>query len=139
MANSNDNTDKISLNRIAIPVPIVYSHVFPNNGILFGGLGPQFHVQSFRHTAELLSKWKINFSGDSAQMQRFDVGLDIQVGYQFANGLSLVSSSMLGSPIFQKCRTILFILWMLSDSRLAGCLGVPRMNNKIISIVCVKS
>src|SRR5579872_1669600 len=35
MAYSNDNTDKISLNRIAIPVPIVYSHVFPNNGILF--------------------------------------------------------------------------------------------------------
>src|ERR1700749_315716 len=42
MAYSNDNTDKISLNRIAIPVPIVYSHVFPNNGILFGGLGPNF-------------------------------------------------------------------------------------------------
>src|ERR1700712_4894667 len=42
MANSNDNTDKISLNRIAIPVPLVYSHVFPNNGILFGGVGPNF-------------------------------------------------------------------------------------------------
>jgi hypothetical protein len=89
MANSNDNTDKISLNRIAIPVPIVYSHVFPNNGILFGGLGPNFMYNLSGTQQNYYQTGKINFSGDSAQMQRFDVGLDFTGGYQFASGLSL--------------------------------------------------
>jgi hypothetical protein len=89
MTNSNDNTDKISLNRIAIPVPIVYSHVFPNNGILFGGLGPNFMYNLSGTQDNYYQSGKINFSGDSAQMQRFDVGLNITGGYQFTSGLSL--------------------------------------------------
>jgi hypothetical protein len=89
MANSNDNTDKISLNRIAIPVPIVYSHVFPNNGILFGGLGPNFMYNLSGTQENYYQSGDINFSGDSPQMQRFDVGLDFTGGYQFASGLSL--------------------------------------------------
>jgi hypothetical protein len=89
MAYSNDNTDKISLNRIAIPVPIVYSHVFPNNGILFGGLGPNFMYNLSGTQENYNESEKINFSGDNAQMQRFDVGLDFTGGYQFASGLSL--------------------------------------------------
>jgi hypothetical protein len=89
MANSNDNTDKISLNRIAIPVPIVYSHVFPNNGILFGGLGPNFMYNLSGTQENYYQSGKISFSGDSAQMQRFDVGLDFTGGYQFSSGLSL--------------------------------------------------
>ena len=89
MANSNDNTDKISLNRIAIPVPIVYSHIFPNNGILFGGLGPNFMYNLSGTQQNYYQSGKINFSGDSAQMQRFDVGLNLTGGYQFASGLSL--------------------------------------------------
>lgn len=89
MANSDYNTDKISLNRIAIPVPIVYSHIFRNNGILFGGLGPNFMynlsgTQEYDYQSE-----KINFSGDNAQMERLDVGLDFTGGYQFSRGLSL--------------------------------------------------
>jgi hypothetical protein len=89
MANSNDNTDKISLNRIAMPVPIVYSHVFTNNGILFGGLGPNFMYNLSGTQENYYQSGKINFSGDSAQMQRFDVGLNITGGYQFESGLSL--------------------------------------------------
>jgi hypothetical protein len=89
MANSNDNTDKISLNRIAIPVPIVYSHVFPNNGILFGGLGPNFMYTLSGTQENYYQSGDISFSGDSPQMQRFDVGLDVTGGYQFSSGLSL--------------------------------------------------
>jgi len=89
MANSNDNTDKISLNRIAIPVPIVYSHVFPNNGILFGGLGPNFMYNLSGTQQNYYQSGDINFDGVSPQMQRFDVGLDFTGGYQFASGLSL--------------------------------------------------
>ncbi|HET7000645.1 MAG TPA: outer membrane beta-barrel protein [Puia sp.] len=89
MANSNDNTDKISLNRIAIPVPIVYSHIFPNNGILFGGVGPNFMYNLSGTQENYYQSGKIIFSGDNAQMQRFDVGLDFTGGYQFSKGLSL--------------------------------------------------
>jgi hypothetical protein len=89
MANSNDNTDKISLNRIAIPVPIVYSHIFPNNGILFGGLGPNFMYNLSGTQQNYYQNGDISFSGDNAQMQRFDVGLDFTGGYQFSSGLSL--------------------------------------------------
>jgi len=89
MANSNDINDKISLNRIAIPVPIVYSHIFPNNGILFGGLGPNFMYTLSGTRENYYQNGDINFSGDNAQMQRFDVGLDFTGGYQFSSGLSL--------------------------------------------------
>ena len=89
MANSNDINDKISLNRIAIPVPIVYSHIFPNNGILFGGLGPNFMYNLSGTQQNYYQNGDISFSGDNAQMQRFDVGLDFTGGYQFSSGLSL--------------------------------------------------
>jgi hypothetical protein len=89
MANSNDMTDKISLNRIAIPVPIVYSHIFRNNGILFGGLGPNFMYNLSGTQENSYQSGKISFSGDGAQMQRLDVGLDFTGGYQFSRGLSL--------------------------------------------------
>lgn len=89
MSNSNDMTDKISLNRIAIPVPIVYSHIFPNNGILFGGLGPNFMYNLSGTQENAYQSGKISFSGDGAQMQRVDVGLDFTGGYQFSSGLSL--------------------------------------------------
>jgi len=89
MANSDDNTDKISLNRIAIPVPIVYSHIFPNNGILFGGVGPNFMYNLSGTQQNYYQNGNISFSGDTAQMQRFDVGLDVTGGYQFSSGLSL--------------------------------------------------
>jgi hypothetical protein len=89
MANSNDINDKISLNRIAIPVPIVYSHIFPNNGILFGGLGPNFMYNLSGTQQNYYQNGDISFGGDNAQMQRFDVGLDFTGGYQFSSGLSL--------------------------------------------------
>ncbi len=89
MANSDDNTNKISLNRIAIPVPIVYSHIFPNNGILFGGVGPNFMYNLSGTQENYYQSGKISFSGENAQMQRFDVGLDFTGGYQFSRGLSL--------------------------------------------------
>jgi hypothetical protein len=89
MANSEDNTRKITLNRIAVPVPIVYAHVFPNNGLLFGGVGPNFMYNLSGSEQAYGESVKINFSGDSAEMKRLDVGLHFTGGYQFSNGLAL--------------------------------------------------
>ncbi len=89
MSNSDDNTLKISLNRIAVPVPIVYSHVFPNNGLLFGGVGPNFMYNLSGTEQAYGQTTTIHFSGDSAELKRFDVGLHFTGGYQFSNGLAL--------------------------------------------------
>ena len=89
MSNSVDNTMKISLNRIAVPIPIVYSHVFPNNGLLFGGIGPNFMYNLSGTQQSNGESEKITFSGDGAQMKHFDVGLNFTGGYQFASGLAL--------------------------------------------------
>ena len=116
MANSNDINDKISLNRIAIPVPIVYSHIFPNNGILFGGLGPNFMYNLSGSQQNYYQNGDISFSGDNAQMQRFDVGLDFTGGYQFSSGLSL--------SLFLKCRTFKYFKSAGQYAALFGCLRI---------------
>jgi hypothetical protein len=85
-----------SMNRISLPVPIMYSHVFGNSSTLFGGLGPNFMYNlSGKYKSEGVSS-KLEFGSNEGQMKRFDMGLQFKGGYQFANGLSLSTFLNLG-------------------------------------------
>ncbi|MGN6352225.1 MAG: porin family protein [Parafilimonas sp.] len=89
--------EKYSLNRISLPVPIMYSHIFGNNSTLFAGVGPNlmYNISGKYSSAGYTSK--IEFGSDTAgQIKRFDVGLQLKGGYQFANGISLSTFFNLG-------------------------------------------
>ena len=90
------NDEKYSMNRISIPVPIMYSHIFGNSSTLFAGLGPNFMYNlSGKYKVVGVSE-KMEFGSNEGQMKRFDMGLQLKGGYQFANGLSLSSFFNLG-------------------------------------------
>jgi len=90
------NDEKYSMNRISIPVPIMYSHIFGNSSTLFAGLGPNFMYNlSGKYKVAGVSE-KMEFGSNEGQMKRFDMGLQLKGGYQFANGLSLSSFFNLG-------------------------------------------
>lgn len=96
MAWADDNTEKIALNRVSIPVPIMYSHVFDNGGILFAGAGPNFMYSlsgKYKYSSE---SQKIEFGKGEDEMKPFDMGLQLKGGYQFASGLALNTFFNLG-------------------------------------------
>lgn len=89
MAYTDDDQEKIALTRISIPVPVMYSHVFDNGGMLFAGAGPNF-MYSFSGKYKYGSEsQKIEFGSGEEQMKPFDIGLHLKAGYQFSNGLAL--------------------------------------------------
>src|SRR5678815_919152 len=96
LVNGDYMDEKYSMNRISIPVPIMYSHIFDNSSTLFAGLGPNFMYNlSGKYKTEGESM-KLEFGGNEGQMKRFDMGLQLKGGYQFAGGLSLSTFLNLG-------------------------------------------
>lgn len=82
--------ETIKLNRISIPVPIMYSHVFGNGGTIFAGLGPNFMYNlSGTYEEEGFGTFDIAFGSGEGQMKRLDIGVQIKGGFQFGNGISL--------------------------------------------------
>jgi hypothetical protein len=89
MAYTDDDQETITLTRISIPVPIMYSHVFDNGSVLFAGAGPNF-MYSFSGKYKYGSEsQKIEFGTSEEQIKPFDIGLHLKAGYQFAPGLVL--------------------------------------------------
>jgi hypothetical protein len=89
MAYTDDDQETITLTRISIPVPIMYSHVFDNGSVLFAGAGPNF-MYSFSGKYKYGSEsQKIEFGTNEEQIKPFDIGLHLKAGYQFAPGLVL--------------------------------------------------
>jgi hypothetical protein len=89
MAYTNYDQEKITLTRISIPVPVMYSHVFDNGSNLFAGAGPNFmYTLSGKYEYGGESQ-KIEFGSGEEQMKPFDIGLHLKAGYQFSNGIAL--------------------------------------------------
>jgi hypothetical protein len=93
---ADDEDEKISLTRISIPVPIMYSHVFNNSNMLFGGVGPNFMYNLSGKNSSYGESMKMEFGDNPGQMKRFVMGLHLKGGYQFANGLALSAFFNLG-------------------------------------------
>lgn len=96
LVNGDYTDEKYSMNRISIPVLIMYSHIFDNSSTLFAGLGPNFMYNLSGKYKSGGESAKLEFGSDEGQMKRFDMGLQLKGGYQFANGLSLSSFFNLG-------------------------------------------
>ena len=81
MSNADYSEDQISLNRITLPVPIMYSRIFDNSSMLFAGAGPNFmYIMSGKNKYEDQSS-KIEFGSNEGQMNRFDMGIQLKGGY----------------------------------------------------------
>ncbi|HEX5152520.1 MAG TPA: porin family protein [Parafilimonas sp.] len=96
LVNGDYMDEKYSMNRISIPVPIMYSHIFDNSSTLFAGLGPNFMYNLSGKYKTGGESSKLEFGSNEGQMKRFDMGLQLKGGYQFANGLSLSTFFNLG-------------------------------------------
>lgn len=97
MVNADYSEEAISLNRISIAAPVMYSHVFENNSIVFGGVGPNFMYNlSGKVKYEGISE-KIEFGNNEGQLKPIDIGIQFKGGYQFANGLALSMFLNVGS------------------------------------------
>jgi hypothetical protein len=113
---------QISLTRISIPVPVMYSHVFDNGSMLFAGAGPNF-MYSFSGKYKYGSEsQKIEFGSGEEQMKPFDIGLHLKAGYQFAPGLVLSSFFNAGFTNLNNWMANNLNRLMQSGSLLAGCL-----------------
>ncbi|KYP14204.1 porin family protein [Flavihumibacter sp. CACIAM 22H1] len=90
--------EKIKLNRISIPIPIMYSHVFDNGGTVFGGAGPNimYHL-SGKYEMDDMGSRDIEFGSGNSDMKRLDLGVHIKGGYQFGNGISLSTFANIGT------------------------------------------
>lgn len=88
--NTDYSSQKTSLTRISVPVPVLFSYNFPNNGKLFVGAGPNFmYSVAGKYKMDGVST-KINFgTGVENDMKPLDIGLHIKSGYQFGNGIAL--------------------------------------------------
>lgn len=96
MTNADYNDEQISLNRISIPVPVMYSHVFENSSTLFAGVGPNFMYNLSGKSKYGGESAKIEFGSNQGQLKPFDMGIQFKGGYQFANGLALSTFLNLG-------------------------------------------
>jgi hypothetical protein len=82
--------EKISLTRISVPIPLLFSYNFNNNGKIFVGAGPNlmYSIAGKYKTNGESEKLKFG-SGEDADMKPLDLGLHIKGGYQFGNGIAL--------------------------------------------------
>ena len=95
--NADYSNDEISLNRISLPIPILYSHVFGNSSTLFAGVGPNFMYNLSGKSKYEGQSTKIEFGSDEGQLKPFDMGIQFKGGYQFANGIALSTFLNLGT------------------------------------------
>ncbi len=92
-----DSEDKISLTRISIPVPIMYSHVFGNNSTIFAGLGPNFMYNLAGKYKYLGESTDIEFGSGEEDVKRLDIGVQIKGGFQFPVGIALSTFINIGT------------------------------------------
>jgi len=90
--NADYSNDEISLNRISLPIPILYSHVFGNSSTLFAGVGPNFMYNLSGKSKYEGQSTKIEFGSNEGQLKPFDMRIQFKGGYQFANGIALAHS-----------------------------------------------
>lgn len=87
--NADYEDSKIALNRIAVPIPVMFSYQFRNNSLLFFGAGPNFmYALSGKIKSGSISN-DISFGKAANEWKPLDVGLHIKGGSQFKNGLAL--------------------------------------------------
>ena len=89
MVDADYDSYKMSLSRLAVPIPVLYSKVFDNGNTLFAGAGPNFMLNlsgKFKYDGD---SEKIEFGSGEEQMKRFDLGLHVKGGFQFSNGIAL--------------------------------------------------
>lgn len=95
MSHSDYTEQKISLNRIAVPIPILFSYVFRNDGLVFIGAGPNFQY-AFSGKTTYDSTTNISFGSGPGQWKRMDVGLHLKGGYQFPIGIGISTFANFG-------------------------------------------
>ena len=107
-----DFTDqKISLTRLSVPVPVMFSYIFRNNSNLFVGAGPNFQYTLAGKMKSGSESSNISFGSGAEEMKRFDMGLHIKGGYQFPIGISLstfanIGFSNLGNTDYNKLKSL---------------------------------
>lgn len=82
---------KMTLHRLVVPVPVLFSYQFDNNGKIFVGAGPNFGLHlggNVKDYNENKTKLKFGSSADD-HLKKLDIGLHIKTGYQFGNGIAL--------------------------------------------------
>lgn len=97
MMNADYNEEEISLNRLSLAAPIMFSHVFDNSSIVFGGAGPNFMYNLSGKVKYSGESVKIDFGSNEGQLKPFDMGIQLKGGYQFASGLALSAFLNIGT------------------------------------------
>jgi hypothetical protein len=87
MSNADFTEEKISLTRLSVPIPLLYSRNFENSNKFFLGAGPNFMYSLSGKAKNGGMETDIDF-GDNG-LKRFDLGLHLKGGFQFGMGLSL--------------------------------------------------
>ncbi|MGN6494920.1 MAG: porin family protein [Agriterribacter sp.] len=96
MTNTDYDDTKISLTRISVPVPILYSKIFGNNSNLFVGAGPNLMYALSGKQKFGSESQSISFGKNETDLKPFDVGLHLKGGFQFPNGLALSTFANFG-------------------------------------------
>ncbi|MCO5240506.1 MAG: PorT family protein [Chitinophagaceae bacterium] len=96
MTNKDYDDTKISLIRVSVPIPVMYSHVFRNNSNLFVGAGPNLTYALSGKIKTDYGSSKISFGRRSGQMKSSDIGLHLKGGFQFPSGVALSTFCNIG-------------------------------------------
>ncbi|HRO47479.1 porin family protein [Agriterribacter sp.] len=89
MTNTDYDDTKISMTRISVPIPVMYSQIFGNNSNLFVGLGPNLMYALSGKMKNSYGSGDISFGSNPGQWKPFDVGLHLKGGFQFPVGIAL--------------------------------------------------
>lgn len=95
MAHTDYTEQKISFNRIAVPMPVLFSYVFRNDAILFVGAGPNFQYALSGKTTYDSTK-NISFGNGPNDWKRMDIGLHLKGGFQFPAGIGISTFANIG-------------------------------------------
>lgn len=87
---------KISMTRISVPIPVMYSHIFGNNSNLFAGLGPNLMYALSGKAKDSDGTTKITFGSNPGQWKPFDIGLHLKGGFQFPAGIAFSTFCNIG-------------------------------------------
>ncbi|HTN08934.1 porin family protein [Agriterribacter sp.] len=89
MTNTDYDDFKISMTRISVPIPVMYSYIFGNNSNLFAGLGPNLMYALSGKTKDGSESRNISFGSNPGQWKPLDVGLHVKGGFQFPGGIAI--------------------------------------------------
>lgn len=89
MTNTDYDDTKISMTRISVPIPVMYSYIFGNNSNLFAGLGPNLMYALSGKTKSSYKNGNISFGSKSGQWKPLDIGLHVKGGFQFPGGIAI--------------------------------------------------